>query len=438
MIKEKTHRLHRGPDSSGTIVPLYLALCAFFLIPFLYTCVRTHLIANIPGTDGLGIAGHLEWYDLIDETLLAFLTIPLYSLFSAVRENTAELRTRIWSTFAVSAVLYTLFSVAAGFAAGWLVRGMAGDGAAVTTYLQLETAGFVLAYFASFSAVVFTSAGKPLCILALTVIRAAASICGDLFLIPRFGVNGVAFSNIAVNLLLSAAAFVMLWKCGLKPAKPKLESSWMMRWAQVGLFSGGQILLDNIVYALIVVRMVNAVSEQGNYWVANNFIWGLLLVPTAALVEIIRRENTPGRIKQYLLAALVTAAVWIVSVPLWRPFLVSIMGISQPSPILAILYQLVPFYIAYNVSAVFAAMFVASGRTIYNFVVSIIVNIGYYGTAYLLFQNGVFTTGISFICRLFGFGMVVNAAASACLWVLDSRLRTPTSRRHKPKHLAKA
>ena len=45
----------------------------------------------------------------------------------------------------------------------------------------------------------------------------------------------------------------------------------------MGLFSGSQVLLDNVVYSAIVCKMVNAVEEQGNYWTANNIIWGLII-----------------------------------------------------------------------------------------------------------------------------------------------------------------
>ena len=42
---------------------LFCSLMLLSFIPFLYTLVRTNLIANIPKTDGLGIAGHIEWFD---------------------------------------------------------------------------------------------------------------------------------------------------------------------------------------------------------------------------------------------------------------------------------------------------------------------------------------------------------------------------------------
>lgn len=55
------------------------------LIPFLYTLVRTNLIADIPSTDGMGVAGHIEWFDLINETIQVFLIVPLYTLLKGFR-----------------------------------------------------------------------------------------------------------------------------------------------------------------------------------------------------------------------------------------------------------------------------------------------------------------------------------------------------------------
>ena len=57
------------------------------------------------------------------------------------------------------------------------------------------------------------------------------------------------------------------------------------------LFVGIQIFLDNFIYAIMICKMVNAVSESGNYWIANNFIWGWLLVPVSYMAEIIKKNS---------------------------------------------------------------------------------------------------------------------------------------------------
>ena len=61
---------------------LYFSLMLLSFIPFVYTLVRTNLIVSSPRTDGLGIAGHIEWFDLINETIQAFLIVPLFALFN--------------------------------------------------------------------------------------------------------------------------------------------------------------------------------------------------------------------------------------------------------------------------------------------------------------------------------------------------------------------
>lgn len=66
-------------------VNLYCSLMLMSFIPFLYTIVRTNLIAGGPSADGLSIAGHMEWFDLINETIQAFLIVPLHTLHNAFR-----------------------------------------------------------------------------------------------------------------------------------------------------------------------------------------------------------------------------------------------------------------------------------------------------------------------------------------------------------------
>lgn len=74
----------------------------------------------------------------------------------------------------------------------------------------------------------------------------------------------------------------------------------------------------------MVVKMVNLVAEQGNYWVANNFIWGWLLIPITALIEIIKRDSKNYReLKQsnyYFIIGFVVI-LWLVTIPLWSLFL---------------------------------------------------------------------------------------------------------------------
>ena len=75
------HITNKNKKSIPFSINLFFSLILLSFIPFIDTLVRTNLITNIPQTDGLGIAGHMEWFDLINETVQAFLIVPLYALF---------------------------------------------------------------------------------------------------------------------------------------------------------------------------------------------------------------------------------------------------------------------------------------------------------------------------------------------------------------------
>ena len=270
---------------------LFLSLCLLLIIPFLHQCVRTSLISDVPDTDGLGIAGHIEWFDLINETIQAFLIVPLYHLLNMVKGEPGVLKRRIHYSFAVSTALYAVFSIACFALSSNITQFMTGDTEAeIISYLRLETIAFIAGHISSFAVVVFVVAGKPSYIVALSVGRAILTILMDLFLIPAFGVNGVAFSNIVINLFAGLICFALVLHSGFRQVSVQPSANgyrWLWQWAKIGVFSGAQILLDNLIYALIVCKMVNDVAEQGNYWVAKNFIWGFLLVPILVLAAII-------------------------------------------------------------------------------------------------------------------------------------------------------
>lgn len=56
---------------------LYIALCALAFIPAIYQTLKTFIVSSNSGSAAFDIIGQMEWFDLINETLQAFLIIPL-------------------------------------------------------------------------------------------------------------------------------------------------------------------------------------------------------------------------------------------------------------------------------------------------------------------------------------------------------------------------
>ena len=69
---------------------LFAALCLLSLVPALYQTIRTFLISFNNSNAPFDIIGQMEWFDLINETIQAFLIVPLYSILNKIFKQNAE------------------------------------------------------------------------------------------------------------------------------------------------------------------------------------------------------------------------------------------------------------------------------------------------------------------------------------------------------------
>lgn len=401
---------------------LWIALCLLALIPAIYQTIKTFLISYNGETGVFDIIGQMEWFDLINETLQAFLIVPLYSILNKIYKVQKEkLAENVFKTGLISFILYTIFSLGVLIYGSVLIKNMNSntiDLKTTSNYLYLETIAFMIGIIVSFVNVVFVVLQKEKNVYIFLIVRTILSLIMDFILIPNFSVYGVAFSNIIVNTILAIISILILYY--QKNIKfcwfHKEDKTIFKNWLKVGSFSGFQQFLDNFIYAIMVCKMVNLVAEQGNYWIANNFIWGWLLIPITALSEVIRSDCKDGykNLKQfnyYFISSLVIL-LWGLSIPLWTPFFQYGENLNNAKEIFLIVIKLVPFYIAYAGSAIIDNIFIGLGKTIYNFINSIIVNLVYYGIFYLLYLTKLITFNMNTIILMFGFGMVVHLIVS--------------------------
>lgn len=268
----------------------YFSLIALGLVTFIYSIIRTRLISNIPDTNALSIAGHIEWFDLFNEVLQTALIFPLYYIFNKRKD---EFKSVIGKTFIISNSIYILFSILILIYCRIIVSNMTDKNISeVTTYLNLETIAFIINNFINFFMVILIFINKAKYFYLSCLLKTVFIIIGDLYLIPKFQVNGVAFSNILVNLLILIFCLFVLYKEDLFPKfSLNFDKTLIKDYFYGGSFIGLQIILDNLIYVLIVGKMITTVNEQGNYWVANNVIWGLLLIPIMSLGDIIKKRS---------------------------------------------------------------------------------------------------------------------------------------------------
>lgn len=397
---------------------LYGSLILYTLLPSVYLLIRMQIVA-VSGVD-INIMGQIEWFDLIDEVLVTALTVPLYFLLKPDKEKTAP--DKNCAAFLASFAVYTAFTIVVMMKIGSIAKFMNAENA--VQYLFMQALSMLAGFVGTFMVMIFTLNDDDKLVRRLLVSRLCLQVVADWIFISSFKDVGAAYAEIAVNAVIGLIAVLSAYSKGyLKFAMP--GKTFLKDWCKIGAFAGIQIFLDNFIYAVMVCKMVNAVSESGNYWVANNFIWGWLLVPVTCLVEVIKKNDkirlTMKNCWRYLIMIF---AVWLITMPRWKSFISGPMA-SDGNVIMKIVLPLVPFYITYMISAVIDGWFVSHGRTIYNAINSLIVNVGYYGIIYLAFKRGMFAENMMFIIGMFGCGMLVHMAASILMYRLEI-IRTQT------------
>ena len=399
---------------------MYLALCLLALVPAIYQTVVTKLITSYTSPGSLDIVGQMEWFDLIDETICAFLTVPMYSVLSKAykKDNFKQV---VFKLGIIVIGLYALFSLGTFFYGIHLVNYMNPneiDIAAAYRYLSLETVAFMVGIVFSYASVVFLVIDKSRYMYAFLVAKILLALLSDFLLIPNMGIDGIAVSNIIANGVMGALAIgLLIYIKQLRPGKySKEDLSHLKDWTKIGLFAGDQQFLDNIIYALMICRMVNAVSESGNYWLSNNFIWGWLLIPITCLAEIIRKDaGADGyKLKQlnYYSIAIFSIIAWFALIPTYQWFFGTAQGLDNPGRIFEIVVKNLGFYIAYVLSQIPDAIFVGMGKTKYNAINSLICNIVYYRIWFIFYQTKVVTMSMDMIIIMFGCGNIVHWGVS--------------------------
>lgn len=412
---------------------LFLALLVLGLVPTIYTTVRVFFLGQLPGEYSFSIAGQLSWVNLLYEILSEAIVLPLFFFIGKVLTDKKKFANRMRTGLLVSVGAYTVLSVVIIVLAKPLLSLMTTDKAIIdasATYIRIESVASIFSLAFNFIMVGMVTLGKEKYVYALTTVKLVLCLLVDTFMVStlpvslNLGVNGIAFSNIIVNVLLVATAIILLRKEGIVLfQKAKLSFGWMKDFAKVGGISGLESFVRNIAYMLMIVRMVNMVGEQGTYWVANNFIWGWLLLPVLQLGELIKCETATDEnaVKNnsigYFVITLAICVLWCITIPLWKPFMANVLNFSDVDKLFELVMVLLGFYMVYAFQNVFDSTFYGLGKTNYMLFESVVTNTIYYGGAFILYLCGAWQPTLIGIALLFGIGNAFDAIVSLVAYV---------------------
>lgn len=407
---------------------LYAALLVLGFVPTIYTTVRVFFLGQLPGEWAFSIAGQLSWINLLYEILNEAIILPLFYFMGKEKDDKAEFSNRVKTGMLLSFGVYSVLSVFIFVFAEPILRLMAADASIINasaSYIRIESIANIFSILTQFILVALVTVNKSKYLYVLTAVRLMLCLLTDTFLVStlpfsaNLGVNGIGYSNIIVNAFLCVVSLVLLAKEEIRifnNSKPNF--AWMKEFVKVGGISGLESFVRNVAYMVMIVRMVNVVGEQGTYWVANNFIWGWLLLPVIQLGELIKKEvasdkeNVRRNSLGYFGITAIISVLWFASIPIWKTFMTHVLGFTDVDKLFRLVLLLVGFYVLYAVQNVFDSTFYGLGKTNYMLFESVVTNTIYYGFAFVLYTMGVWTPTLTGIALMFGVGNVFDSVIS--------------------------
>ena len=255
---------------------LWFAFLLILLIPSVINIVRLHFIGAMPDVWSFSIAAQMQWLGIVFEIIREAALLPLFFMLSQAAQSSEQ--RLVNNTLTGLAVVFMLNLLAAALV--WIFAGTLSASVGLNTdlalaaaaYVRLESVGIVLTVVVDFLLVYLAVIDDYRRIIALSLLKTVLLLAADVLLVSpasfslKLGINGIAYSNIAIHALLVAWVLyhpdIRRFIAGNRLHRDWL---WLKQWFRLGAFSGIESLIRNSVFVLMIVRMMNGIGESGSY-----------------------------------------------------------------------------------------------------------------------------------------------------------------------------
>lgn len=244
-----------------------------------------------------------------------------------------------------------------------------------------------------------------------------------LILIPKFtfglGVNGVAIAELIINV----ATIVFLLNNKVSRSKQKVSIN-IKEYLKLFMFAFIETLIRNAVYYFVILVFLNMLDNQDLYFVSNEFIWSVMLVPTLAQSSLIKQNLSTDKqesIKPYFVNSFVLIIFILLLIPVAYLVFKYIYQLPNFLDYFLVLIKLLPCYIIFVFDSVVEAYFISTGKLHHVLVQTIITNIFVYFTALVLYLFGIWTITLNAIILLFNLGVVISSSYTIIAYFVETK-----------------
>lgn len=405
---------------------LFIVLMIQALMPSIYSTFRIYLLDSYPSASGINIASQQMWLGIIYEVFEEAIIAPLFFFFGKIKDKDSleekyTFINKVRSSILIITFIYIIMAFVINIFAGNLVTVMKQQTelyAQTTTYIRLESLANIAVVLFHLVIIVHTALENYKSIFVITTIKMFLTIILDILFVSEypislnFGVNGIAYNNIISNFISVIIALILLNKSGYNIFdRIKLQFLWNKKVSSLNVVSGLESFYRNLIYSIVLVRMINIVGEQGNYWVANSFYWAWLLIPINQIGTLIRTDLSKDHnrnLKPYVLLTTICVLIWAALIPTYKYFMKYIMNAQNLESVMSLIMILFPFYISYAYYNIISNLLYAIGQIKYMLLQSFIVNTFFNIPYFILYLKGVYEITLLNITLRFGLAILIS------------------------------
>lgn len=411
-------------ELNNTSIKLLLSLIFLAILPSVYSTLRIYLLGSYPDDSAINIASQQMWLGIIYEVLQEAIIAPMFFFIGKINNNDkSNLINKIRTSILIILIIYLIMALLINVFSNNLVSAMRQNETLINqtaTYIKLESFANIFIIIFQFFIIINVALGNYKEIFIVSILKTAITVIFDFIFISQYpisiniGVNGIAYNNILSNFISIIILIVLLNKNEYNIFSKEIKFSFLynINIGKINIVSGFESFYRNFIFSFMILRMVNIVGEQGNYWIANNFFWAWLLIPSLQLGEMIKSNFSKDKnlsLKPYILLNTVFIIIWIIFIPLYKYFIKYAMNIQNYKQILFLIVIILPFYIIFTYGNIITNIFYGIGKPQYILLQSFIVNTLFYGIFFILYLNNIFKPTLINIALMFGGSMAFGS-----------------------------
>lgn len=256
------------------------------------------------------------------------------------------------------------------------------------------------------------------------LVSSAATLILDVIFIPSwslgFGVYGVGI----VTLIINTIQLVYLILTMPKAQQVENYSFDFKKYTKLTLLSFFETVTRNLFYYFIILVFINMLNNQGLYYVSNDYIWSIMLIPTLAQNICIKQDishDNSFSLKPYVLHNFLILGYMLLSVPVAFVLFKYVYKFENYFEYFITLLKIAPCYIIFVFDNVIESYFIATGKLKYVFIQTFITNILVYLTSFIFYITGMWVITLDSIIIVFSAGIIVSSAYTLFAYIYDKK-----------------